>query len=903
MNRKKRISLCLALLLLCNLAVAGYAQGESEGTVIRLASAEDLVLLAKNCRTDTYSENLTVILERDIDLGQEPFLPIPVFCGVFEGNGHSITGFVLGEDGSHQGLFRYVQEGAVVRGLHLVGDVRPDNSRCQVGGLVGVNRGTIEGCTFEGTVVGLNDIGGIAGLNYGIIENCTAQGTVNGKRFTGGICGYSEGILTNCLNHAAVNTEITEGTLELNNLNITNITDAFSFIHAEDTDVVSDTGGIVGFSKGIITFCENSGPVGYPRYGYNVGGICGRQSGYLSSCVNHANIYGKKDIGGIVGQMQPYLLLKDSRALADELNYLTALLARTIDNLNDSAQNVGAALNLMQGYMSAAVGEISAGLTLPTEPIGTDPSAWEIYWNQLEAINSEALAADLEGLTSDLAYLNAALRDGASLAAEDLKRVNAESNRVVGMVVDAISGKYSVTLYEDISDTMTEENKDGRVSLCINKGNVSGDTNVGGIAGAMAQEYEFDMDDTLSAMLEEYVDTSSIVSSTFQSQCVSAGNQNRGTITAKKDNAGGITGFADVGTVTLCENYGNVSSTDGGYVGGVAGRSATSVYQSYAMCSLDGAEYVGGIAGYGTRIRWCRTIVDMDDVTACYGAIAGYADVSEPEQVADNRFVSEKLGAIDGINYRGYAEPESYEELLAEGSMPKEFVSLKLVFKADGETIKEIPFAYGDSIPQSEIPAVPEKAGYTAAWEPIELTNMTVGQTVEAIYTAKLTAIATEQCKEGTSLPLVILEGNFAADTAAEAEPFRGQLPETENGTVLEAWTLKLDSGREKQPEEYTVRYYAPSVTGLGHELEIWRLREDGTWEKAETNRTGSYQVFDGIKETGTFAAVDVQHKENESRMKIIAAAAAGLLVLLVVVLLIRRSRKKTRNAKHTAAN
>ena len=94
---------------------------------------------------------------------------------------------------------------------------------------------------------------------------------------------------------------------------------ALNLLNAEDENVISDTGGIVGFSKGVVLNCSNSGSIGYPHFGYNVGGIAGRQSGYLSGCRNSGPVYGRKDVAGIVGQMEPYLDLVRSTSLADEL--------------------------------------------------------------------------------------------------------------------------------------------------------------------------------------------------------------------------------------------------------------------------------------------------------------------------------------------------------------------------------------------------------------------------------------------------------------------------------------------------------------------------------------------------------------------------------------------------------
>ena len=118
-----------------------------------------------------------------------------------------------------------------------------------------------------------------------------------------------------------MNTAITEGGLELESLALADLS-TMELTNAEDENVVSDSGGIVGFSKGVVSGCVNRGTVGYPHFGYNVGGIAGRQSGYLTGCENRGEIHGRKDVGGIVGQMEPYLLLLESINMADELRLL-----------------------------------------------------------------------------------------------------------------------------------------------------------------------------------------------------------------------------------------------------------------------------------------------------------------------------------------------------------------------------------------------------------------------------------------------------------------------------------------------------------------------------------------------------------------------------------------------------
>ena len=120
-NLLKRISaLLLCLLLVLSLpvtALAEEAQDSEEGTTLRIARRQQFLDFAENCRLDSYSRNLSVILLTDIDLTGVDFSGIPIFCGNFDGNGHTVSGLSITRDGSNMGLFRYVGDSALIQNL------------------------------------------------------------------------------------------------------------------------------------------------------------------------------------------------------------------------------------------------------------------------------------------------------------------------------------------------------------------------------------------------------------------------------------------------------------------------------------------------------------------------------------------------------------------------------------------------------------------------------------------------------------------------------------------------------------------------------------------------------------------------------------------------------------------
>ena len=79
----------------------------SVNSVVEINTPWDLMDLAKNATIDSYTQNKSFIMTDDLDMTGYSFSSIPTFSGVFDGNGHSITGLKSGDDGYASGLFRY----------------------------------------------------------------------------------------------------------------------------------------------------------------------------------------------------------------------------------------------------------------------------------------------------------------------------------------------------------------------------------------------------------------------------------------------------------------------------------------------------------------------------------------------------------------------------------------------------------------------------------------------------------------------------------------------------------------------------------------------------------------------------------------------------------------------------
>ncbi|MCL2179066.1 MAG: hypothetical protein FWC28_02805 [Proteobacteria bacterium] len=115
------------------------------------------------------------------------------FAGTFDGNGHTVTGLTIhATDGTNQesGLFGRIDSKAVIQNLGLK-DVSIITQNSTVGGVVGVNSGTVQNCYSEGEVRGYT-VGGVVGVNGGTVQNCYSMGSVIGA-WVGGVVGMNSG--------------------------------------------------------------------------------------------------------------------------------------------------------------------------------------------------------------------------------------------------------------------------------------------------------------------------------------------------------------------------------------------------------------------------------------------------------------------------------------------------------------------------------------------------------------------------------------------------------------------------------------------------------------------------------------------------------------------------------------
>ena len=279
--KKRFLALLLVLTLLVGLMPAALAADTvdvaalpeyaadadiSTGTAYKISTEESLRAFAAAVKADdgngTYAHaGVTLYLAGDIALtgtwkpvGSTATYVGDFFAGTFDGCGHTISGLNVQGSTVNQGLFAAINK-ATIRNLNVSGTVSC-GTKNYVGGIVGkVQAGTIENCSFSGSVTG-GYTGGIAGglnSNNVTISGCANLAAVTGTT-AGGILGYWKNIaaIRDCYNTGSVTGSAKAGGI-VGQLNKGTIENCYSI--GDIGGKASQKGGIFAFSSATVKNC------------------------------------------------------------------------------------------------------------------------------------------------------------------------------------------------------------------------------------------------------------------------------------------------------------------------------------------------------------------------------------------------------------------------------------------------------------------------------------------------------------------------------------------------------------------------------------------------------------------------------------------------------------------------
>ena len=535
-----------------------YEGDGTEENPYLINNANEFLYFAQKVNEGESYQGKHFLLTTSIDLSYLDWVPIgglidttsvedvtskPMFDGSFDGGNHTVYNIVAEYDNKGAvGLFGALGENGVISNLNVgTGEIK---GRLLVGGLVGVNYGTIINCSnslkvtaesYNGENENGNYSGGITGWNEttGKIIGCSNSGNItstNGNSnwnggWAAGIAGYSKGDISDSKNSGN--------------------------IYAKHYRA----GGIVGtFSLGTIENCENTGDVSCGWRG--AGGIVAYCSngGEIYNCKNYGKIYAPlDDVGGIAGDVNGDSNNNGSRSI-----------------LKDCENN-----GLIQTDRRGTAGVA-----------GWLEGANDVIEN---CVNNADVYATNDGTVYQYRFAGIVADGNGKI----LNCTNNGNITVYGQVAGGIAGSFNGEI-KDCTNT-------GTITLYYDKNNsTNSGIYTGGIVGLLKNDGDLENvleNCTNSGEINGITYTGGIAGALFKTEITNCNNS--GTITAENDYTGGIVGYYGDSEMSSCTNTGNVNGKTKG-TGGIAGITVNSKINDVINLGEVNStgSYTAGISGY-----------------------------------------------------------------------------------------------------------------------------------------------------------------------------------------------------------------------------------------------------------------------------------------------------------------
>ena len=210
------------------------------------------------------------------------------YTGIFDGDGHTISGLYYEAKRDYFGLFGYVGADGAVQNVGILDSYI--FGHWYAGSVAGWNDGKVSNCYNAGVVDGYNQIGGVVGYSTGTVTDCYNIGYVIGEYFNAGVVGENHGTVTNCHNESALNASGVVGR------NYGTVDTCYNT--ADLSYSLTHVGGVVGSNYDTVTNCYNTGNISGKIH---VGGVVGHNSGTITRCYSTGNVSGETYVGGVAG--------------------------------------------------------------------------------------------------------------------------------------------------------------------------------------------------------------------------------------------------------------------------------------------------------------------------------------------------------------------------------------------------------------------------------------------------------------------------------------------------------------------------------------------------------------------------------------------------------------------------
>lgn len=617
-----------------------------------ISTAEELAGLAQRVKWYENFENTYFVLTNDIILGFDSseyseyisakYSWIPIggeyypFNGIFDGNGHTVSGIYINNADNHQGLFGNISNATVknlgiidsyIKGKRVVGavvggaDEQSKIINCYnsatvmaddgyAGGVVGnAYEADIISCYNTGTVIGVNDggIGGVAGCNNRIVKDCFNSGNVYASKSEKNLCNCYAGGVVGCA--------------------WSDVEGCYNIGIVSSNDMTA--GGVVGDARQSVVDCYNKGIVYCESEYDSAGGVIGEKSedGTVKNCYNTGKVSADK-VGGVIGDDRGSLIT-DCYNTSNRLtgNYIGGIVYYTYGNTQiENCKNSG---NINGSNSSGGIANSNHGLISNCENSGDiiAGSAGGISATNsgiiTESNNSGDIYAPNAGGISGSNSGEGAVISGCYNAGD----ISFVENNDTGSTVclgGISAGNYSASIYNchnigsiDVNGGntayvggITAKSDYNKVKCelydCTNTGeivitNVSS-VRAGGIIGQKSAEIHNcrnNGDIYVDIQSGSYQYIGGVIGENYGpvNSCYNTGDVVFDiTVSSNNCGVGGVVGYGFSGEISDCFNVGSVSGQSD--IGGVVGYSYNSkINTCYNIGEVYGLSYVGGIVG------------------------------------------------------------------------------------------------------------------------------------------------------------------------------------------------------------------------------------------------------------------------------------------------------------------
>ena len=265
---------------------------------------------------------------------------------------------------------------------------------------------------------------------------------------------------------------------------------------------------------------------------------------------------------------------------------------------------------------------------------------------------------------------------------------------------------------------------------------------------------------------------------------------------------------------------------------------------SHANGEVSGSEYVGGIAGAASIATDCYSLVHLVGGVEKVGAILGDTEENRREvenPIAGNYYLAVKNdpGAIDGISYDGQAQFVREEGFFLLEGLPERFRQVVVTFLYDNGAKREFMVDVGATFPVEWVPPIPPMKDRQSYWEGLEeaeLSGIFFDLTFHQEYTTQTTVLESELLRE--EIPLLFVQGVFAADAAVTVEASEACPDLAGGGKYLETWEFRCT-----EPENQTqIRLQIPADADP-EKIGVMIRDASGNWREESCHVFGSYAV------------------------------------------------------------